>query len=185
MNQNRNTSFALLNQQEIDTLVKFLTDQKNAVDNDVMSQNSIDKLIKLIQTDKERLILNPFLTLTTAGATAAEKLKFRKDSSELCELCCTINAETNFIELSIRNKDADTTCTLTPSAFDDNDDSEWGFSISPAHFTQIAFSLSLKYTQATYDFVCATFAKHNYGSEDHKISDFYLPNNKTLVESLL
>ena len=185
MNQSRNTSFALLNQQEIDTLVKFLTDQKNAVDNDVMSQNSIDKLIKLIQTDKDRLILNPFLTLTSAGKTAADKLKFRANPTELCELRYSVNEENHFVELSIYNTVTDTTYPLTPNAFDDNDDSEWGLSISPAHFSQIALSLSVKFTQNTYDTVCAAFSKHNYGMEGHRISDFYLPSNKTLVESLL
>lgn len=185
MSQNRNTSFSLLNQQEIDTLVKFLTDQKNTVDSDVMSQNSIDKLIRLIQTDSDRLILNPFLSLTSAGVSAADKIKFRESSSELCELRCAINDETGFIELSIYNTEKDATFILTPSAFDDNDTSTWGFSISPAHFSQIAYSLAVKFTQTTYDFICATYAKANYGSEDHKISDFYLPNNKTLLESLL
>lgn len=185
MNQNRNTNFALLNQQEIDTLVKFLTVQKNAVDGDVMSQASIDKLIRLIQTDKEKLILNPFLSLTSAGITAVDKLKFREDSSELCELRCNINSETNLIELTIYNTVTDKSYDLTPSIFDETDSSGWGFAISPSHFSQIAYSLAVKFTQDTYDFICAVFAKVNYGSETHKISDFYLPGNNTLVDSLI
>ena len=50
MSKDKNTSFSLLNQREIDTLVKFLTESKNAVNSDVMSQNSIDKLIRLFKT---------------------------------------------------------------------------------------------------------------------------------------
>lgn len=185
MNQNNNTSFSLLSQQEIDTLVNFLTEKKNTVDSDVMSQTSIDKLIRLIQTDKERLILNPFLSLSYAATNAAIKLEFRSDASEICELRCNINEETGFLELSIYNTKQDASYALTPQAFDDADTTSWGYAISPSQFNQIAYSLALKYTQATYDFVCSTFAKHNYGSAEQKISEFYLPDNKTLVESIL
>ena len=49
-----NNSFSLLSQQEIDTLVSFLTDKK-AVNSDVLSQKSIDKLISFIQSDPEKV----------------------------------------------------------------------------------------------------------------------------------
>lgn len=185
MSQNKNTSFSLLNQQEIDTLVKFLTEKKNTVDSDVMSQNSIDKLIQLIQTDKERLILNQFLSLDTAGIPVAKKLQFRDSSVEVCELRCSINNESGFMELSIYNTEKDTTYPLTPDIFAPDDSSGWGYSITPSYFNQIAYALSLKYTQSTYDFVCSTFAKHNYGSENHKIAEVYLPDNSTLLEVIM
>lgn len=185
MSENNNKSFSLLNQQEIDTLVKFLTDKKNTVDSDVMSQNSIDKLIMLIQTDKKRLALNSSLAFDALDVSFLNRLNFRNNLDELCELRCNANSETNFLELSIHNAATDETMILTPNLFDEKDTTDWGYTISPSYFTHIAQSLSLKYTQETYDFVCSVFAKTNYGSEEHKISEMYLPDNATLVECLL
>lgn len=185
MSQEKNTSFSLLNQQEIDTLVKFLTKSKNTVNSDVMSQTSIDKLIRLIKTDKERLALNSFLSFEDSEASALKNLHFRDSLEEVCELRCSISGETGFIELTILNTDTEAVYSLTPDLFDENDTANWGFAIPPSYFSQIAHALTLKYTQATYDFVCSTFAKHNYGSEDHKISEIYLPENSILVESIL
>jgi hypothetical protein len=181
----KNKSFSLLNQEEIDTLVRFLTDKKNAVDSDVMSQTSIDKLIQLIRTDKERLVLNQSLSREYTGDSILKRLPFRKKHSEPCVLRCNINPETNFIELSIYNTVQDAAYQLTPNIFDENDDASWGYAIPPAYFSQIAYSLSLKYTQESYDFVCSTFAKITYGSENHKISEVYLPDNEALVDSIL
>lgn len=185
MNKDKNTSFSLLSQQEIDTLVKFLLEKKNAVDSDVMNQNSIDKLIHLIRTDKEHLILNPFLSLSYAGTDILNKLQFRTDESEVCELQCSINEETKFMELTIYNTEKDASFVLSTETFDESDTSEWGRSISPYMFCQLAYALSLKFSQETYDFVCRIFAKHNYGSEDHKISEFFLPDSSTLLAALL
>lgn len=185
MNKNKNTSFSLLNQQEIDTLVKFLTEKKNTVDSDVMNQNSIDKLIHLIKTDKEHLTLNPFLSLSYAGMDIAYKLQFRTDESEICELKCSIDELTNFMELSIYNTKTETSFSLSTDMFDENDTSGWGTAISPSLFCQVAYALSLKFSQDTYDFICNAFAKQNYGSAEHKISEVYLPDSNTLLASLL
>ena len=185
MSQDKNTSFSLLNQREIDTLVKFLTESKNTVNSDVMSQNSIDKLIRLFKTDKERISLSSLLSFDDFEAAVLKNLQFRTNVNESCELRCNIDEETKFIELSIFNTVTEEIHTLTPNAFDKDDTSGWGFAIPPAFFSQIAHSLSLKYTQATYDFVCSTFAKHNYGSEDHIIAEIYLPDNQVLVGSIL
>lgn len=185
MSKDKNTSFSLLNQREIDTLVKFLTESKNAVNSDVMSQNSIDKLIRLFKTDKDRLSLSSFLSFQDSEAIVLKNLQFRSNSDEACELRCSINSETNFIELSIYNTTTDEIHILTPNSFDQDSTAEWGFSIPPSYFSQIAHSLSLKYTQATYDFVCSTFAKHNFGSENHIIPEIYLPENKVLVDSII
>ena len=78
MSKDKNTSFSLLNQREIDTLVKFLTESKNAVNSDVMSQNSIDKLIRLFKTDKDRLSLSSFLSFQDSEAIVLKNLQFRR-----------------------------------------------------------------------------------------------------------
>ena len=185
MTQNKNKSFSLLSQEEIDTLVKFLTDKKNTVGSDVLSQASIDKLIQLIKTDKGRLALDMPFVSGSLEATLLNKLRFRSKAEEICELRCSVNAESNFIELSIYNTATNQTLSLTPKMFDAEDTEDWGYAITPYYFNHIAQSLSLKYTQATHDFVCSTFAKTNFGSADHKIPEMYLPDNAALVESLL
>lgn len=182
---NRNKSFSLLSQQEIDTLVKFLTEKKKGVDSDVMSQNSIDKLLRLIQTDKNRLVLNSSITVDSLTTTFLEEIHFRDSSNEVCELRCSVNPETNFIELSIFNTTTEKTLILVPKMFDEEDAENWGYSIPPFFFNLLAQSLTLKYTQETLDFVCGVFAKVNYGAEDRKISEMYLPSSTALLECLL
>ncbi len=43
-------SKALLSQSEIDALVSFLSSQKDSIENDVMNQESIDKLIGMLNS---------------------------------------------------------------------------------------------------------------------------------------
>ena len=185
MSKDKNTSFSLLNQQEIDTLVRFLTETKNTVDSDVMNQNSIDKLIHLIETDKDRLILNPLLSISYSKLDISDKSQFRTDNSEVCELKCTIDEATGFMKLSIYNISQDASYVLGTDMFDENDTADWGRFMAPTLFCQLAFALSLKFSQETYDFICSVFAKHNYGSEEHKISEIFLPENNMLLSTLL
>lgn len=183
MKQNNNDSFSLLNQQEIDTLIRFLTEKKNAVDSDVMSQNSIDKLITLIQTDRERIALGSFFTY--GNINNAFLKDFRKDNQEACQLQFALNQDTKFVELSIFNPATEQTMTLTPALLDESDTEEWGFSIPPSIFIHIALGLELKFSQNTYDAVCDAYAAHNFGSSNHKIPETLLPDNDLLVECLL
>lgn len=183
MKQNNNDSFSLLNQQEIDTLIRFLTEKKNAVDSDVMSQNSIDKLIKLIQTDHERIALGSILTY---GYINNDFLKdFRGDAKEACQLQFSRSQDTGYAELTIFNPATEQTMALIPSHLKDGDTMEWGFSIPPSVFIHIALGLGLKFTQATYDDVCNAYAERNFGSAGHKIPEVVLPDNDLLLNCLL
>ena len=185
MDQDKNTNFSLLNQEEIDTLVRFLTEKKNTVDSDIMSQTSIDKLIKLIQTDREHLVLHSFNAKENVDLTFLQNIHFRTSKEELCELRFSTNSDTNYIELFIDNKDTGVTTQLSPKLFNAEDSDEWGYTIPPALFSQIATTLSLKFTQDTYDSICSIFAKHNFGSVNQKIPEIYLPENSNLVACLL
>lgn len=185
MEQDKNTSFSLLSQQEIDTLVRFLTDKKNTVNSDVMSQASIDKLIMLIKSDRERLALNSFISYGNIDPTFLKKLHFRANKNEVCELRCSVNPANNYIELFIYNTNTEQTLQLTPQLFDEEDTDSWGYAISPAFFNHIAYTLSLKYTRETYDSICSLYAQHTFGSPDHKLPELYLPENSTLVACLL
>lgn len=185
MDQNKNTSFCLLSQDEIDTLVRFLTDKKNTVNSDVMSQTSIDKLIKLIKTDGEHLIINSYASYGSIDASFLAKLNFRSNENELCELRFRIAEGSNFIELFVENKETGKTLLLSPKLFNEEDSDVWGFAISPVLFTHVAYTLSVKYSQQTYDSICSLFAKQNFGSEQHKIPELFLPDNSALVGCLL
>jgi len=183
LKQNNNDSFSLLNQQEIDTLIRFLTEKKNAVDSDVMSQNSIDKLINLIQTDSKRITLS---TLITYGNINDAVLKdFRSEGQEPCQLQFALNQDTRFVELTISNPTTGKTMALTPCHLDKDDTEDWGLSIPPSVFIHIALGLELKFSQATYDAVCDAYAAHTFGSTDHKIPEIMLPDNDLLVQCLL
>lgn len=183
MKQNNYDSFSLLNQQEIDTLIRFLTEKKNAVDSDVMSQNSIDKLIRLIQTDNERIVLGSFLTYGYLNNAFLED--FRKEGDEVCQLQFTKNQDTNYVELVIFNPSTEKTMSLTPSLLDERDAQDWGLSIPPSVFTHLALGLGLKFSQSTYDAVCNAYATHNFGTPEHKIPEVILPENDLLVQCLL
>ena len=181
----KNDSFSLLNQIEIDTLVKFLTDKKNTVDSDVMSQNSIDKLINLIQTDKERLALNIAFAYSDVDVSTWSHLDFRRSANETCELRISKDTEGGYVSLSIFNTVSGETTSLSPDNFDDHDTKEWGLSIPPTTFCQIATLLSLKFTQETYDTVCSIYAQHNYNDKEHKLPEIFLPDNDVLLTCLL
>ncbi len=184
MTQDKNTSFSLLTQQEIDTLVKFLT--KTKIDSDVMNQNSIDKLIHLIRTDKDNLSLSSYLSIEPLDSSfIEERLHFRDSVDELCELHFTTNDEAKTVDLTIHNTKTDTTYPLTTDIINAHDTAGWGFCLAPSQFIQIAYLLSIKCTQDTYDTVCKTFAKGNYGSEDAKISQLYLPDSRMLVKVMI
>lgn len=183
MKQNYNDSFSLLSQQEIDTLICFLTEKKNNLGSDVMSQSSIDKLITLIQTDSKRINLSTLLTYGNINNTVLKD--FRTDGQEPCHLQFALNQDTRFVELTVSNPSTGKTMTLTPCQLVRDDTEEWGLSIPPSVFIHIALRLKLKFSQATYDTVCDTYAANTFGSSDHKIPEIMLPDNDLLVQCLL
>ena len=185
MSKTNQTNFSLLDQQEIDALVKFLTEKKSDFLSDVMSQNHIDKLISLIQTDKERIILDLSEPLGSLDERLLKKLHLRNNLDEICELTCKLDEESGFIKLYVTNLATNATSELTPKTLDSNDTEEWGRAISPFLFNNIAITLSLKYTRETYDQICGIYAQRNFGDTEHKIPEFYLPDNASLLECLL
>lgn len=179
-----NNSFSLLSQQEIDTLVSFLTDKK-AVNSDVLSQKSIDKLISFIQSDPEKVGLESLLSYDAIDATFLKKLQFRENDSDICELQFDIIPSSSYICIKVYNTVTGQTLTLTPELFDETDTEDWGFAIPPVFFNHIASILDIKYSQETYDLVCKTFKKISYGDASHKIPKIYLPSNEEHLECLL
>ena len=180
----QNANYSLLNQKEVDALVDFLNDKKENVKSDTLSQSSIDKLIRLITDDSNHIITDMFDPFANADTTVLPDVDFRKDDSEICELMCSVNSD-GHIELTARNTVTGKDIAITPNMIDKSDVDAWGCAIPPIFFNHIAKLFSFKYTTQTHDTICNIFAKQNYGDENHKIPEFYLPSNEKLLECLL
>lgn len=185
MSNIQRSSFSLLNQKEIDALVNFLNDKRDSINSDIMNQESIDKLITLITRDSNHIILDLFDPFASVDANLLAALDFHIGENDICELCCSIDDSTGFIKLTAHNTKTGQTLDITPKLINDTDTEDWGYSISPIFFNRIAKIFSLKYTTETHDKICNIFAKHTYGSENHKIAEMYLPSNAALLECML
>lgn len=184
MTSTNNASFSLLDQKEIDALVQFLLDKKDALDSDVMSQNSIDKLIMLIKTDKEKLSTYFSLAYANFDTSILKKLKFKMNEDEKCILKFDIDEDTKFISLELTNTTTGKTMNLLPKHFNESDSELWGLSMAPVLFTHLARTLAAKFSQETYDKVCDCFVMHQYGSLSYPIPSIYLPENFILLECI-
>lgn len=185
----KETNFSLLNQQEIDTLVDFLSKSREGVDSDVLSQHSIDKLIRLIRHDD--------LSSTNLGELDSVHIKIdilkdlgiREDASQICELTFSIDAETGFVVLTATNTVTGKFYNITPASLDRLEvlggATAWGCSIPPVTFNKIARIFNCKYSRHTYEDICALFALKNYGSKEQKLPSLYCPTTFHLLENLL
>lgn len=183
MNANQNQNFSLLTQDEIDTLVSFLIDKKNAVNSDVMNQQSIDKLIFLITHDRRQLMsmLDPLSCIDTEYLF---KKNFRQNDQEICELRVSI-VENDYLKLTAHNLTTNQDLEITPAIMSDNDAETWGRCLPPVTFNRLAKNLGLKYTAETYKLICNQFARINYDDEDHAIPVLHLPTNDLVMETLM
>ena len=159
-------NMTLLSQDEIDTLVGFINDKRSSVGVDVLTQDNIDKMVKILKC-------NSFLE--TADVDASEKLM---ESSVIAgaEFIMEMDSDTGYVELFAVKEDK---VKITPRCFDTGmiveDTSEWGKAISPLMFDNIASIFNLKYTKATYDNVCKRYAEIIYGDASRTNADVYLP----------
>lgn len=183
MISNQNQSYSLLSQDEIDVLVSFLLDKKNSVDSDVMSQQSIDKLIYLITHDRKQL-MNMLDPITGIDSTFLIQKNFRQTEEEVCELRFHI-ADDGYLNLTAWNPDTEQTLAITPDIFSDTDTTDWGKCISPLTLNRIARALSLKYTIQTHEQICKVFASVLYGDEAHPIPALHMPTNTALLDTII
>lgn len=186
MNRIDETSFTLLTQTEIDTLVDFLTSKKDNLGETVLTQESIDRLIALIRDgyvpSKKNLFdpsddgLTDFLTDTN----------FRKNASVKCTLSATVDVATDYVVLSVTNTETNETMQITPKTLDSSQTNEsWGYCIAPVMFSRLARTLDVYFTQETYDAICKRFALRNYGDGSVSIPSMYQPTHAHLLKSLL
>lgn len=178
----------LLSQKEIDTLVRFLLDQKTSIDREVMSQENIDKLIYLLQSSNHLRLRYDTPAVAPDDHTEAGIFKLPKLAPDETPLLRCAYSEDGFLTLY-----ADTeaeTYQITPRMVQEarylpNDTSVWGCCIPPSVFHRIAGLLNARFTQETFTSVCRSFAKTVYLDENAELPDFYLPFGETLAETLI
>lgn len=180
-----NEDFTLLSQEEIDTLVTFLTANNASISGDVLNQESVDKLIALIRNGLPGKQKNLFDFPDIGLTDTLSAMGFRNDSKEVCTLTAAKDAD-GFLVLTITNTANNQTMSLTPETTDHSQaDANWGFSMAPVMFSKLARTYGVRFTQETYDFICHDYAERNYGSKDAAISSVYLPTNAHLLRSLM
>lgn len=183
----KEVNFSLLTQKEIDVLVNFLLENQRNVDSEVLSQESIDKLIILIknsQIDRLRLDLNQLLPIHT---DKLKELELLDNEKQTCELL--MEEEGEFIQLYAIRPDNGKKYKITPEGFRvrnfTDDISSWGRCLQPIIFDEIATAFQLKYTQETYCNVCRKFAKENFGDEAFEIPKAFLVDDMGLIKNLI
>lgn len=174
-------NFSLLTQEEIDTLIKFLRETSDNVDSEVLSQDSIDKLIHMMRTYSKKPSGN-HKALGTVRALASVL-----SSSYTWSLDFEEAEESGFMRLYAT--DGEQKEYISPRGYscacfvDDN--STWGYAISPIQFVDVAKVFQLKFSKETYENVCKRFAEKNYGDEAYEVDDFFLATGRDLLVCLL
>lgn len=170
-------NFSLLSQEEIDSLVAYLKGNARTVESKVLNQESIDRLIMMMQTFR--------VTTTETKNVRAIKSVITGDKTWVLEV--VVDENTDFMKLYAaeggrREK-------ITPASYMNgcflSDNSQWGRTISPTIFCNIASLYGIRFTKETYDQVVRQFAKVNYGTPDYPVPAFYLADNKVLSMNLL
>lgn len=183
------TNLSLLNQKEIDTLLDFLSKTREELNSDVLSQDSIDKLIRIIRYDNLSSARLVELDAIHINLDILKDLGIRDDASQICELSFHLDPETQFVILTAKNLDNGKSYTITPSSLNYLEAlsgiSSWGYSIPPISFNKIARIFQCKYSRQTYEDICSLFALKNYGSKDQQLPSLYYPTTQQLLANLL
>lgn len=184
MNETQNLNLSLLSQNEIDTLVGFLSSKSKSVDSSVLNQSSIDKLIQIIQYDNRRRKQDAFMSYADLGGSLKEAVTVRTED-EPCEMLLARDGDAGRIHITVKNTVNGQSMEITPAIINDEDGDSWGRSIPPVLFCRLALALDVKYSAATYESVCKCFAENIFGDEDHTIPFLYLPENQLMLENLI
>lgn len=183
MNETQNLNLSLLSQNEIDTLVGFLSNKSKSVDSSVLNQSSIDKLIQIIQYDNRRRKQDAFMSYADLGGSLKEAVTVRT-GDEACEMLMAQD-EAGSIHITVKNTVNGQSMEITPAIINEEDGDSWGRSIPPVLFCRLALALDVKYNAATYKMVCKCFAENIFGDENYTIPFLYLPENQLMLENLI
>lgn len=186
-------NMALLSQEEIDTLVSFLT-QKRGIDSGVLDQDSIDKLIYLLKSGTlQKLRFDSRLPKTHNGNGTAILVLDGEDNlggqQEFCRLEFEVDPMDEYVHIYCVNRKSDTRYEMTPTCLEQvryisDDTAEWGYTVPPLTFDKVASLLQVKYTKATFDAVCERYAEKMFGDKKHSIPSMYMPSANDLIQHL-
>ena len=184
-----NENMTLLSQTEIDTLVDFLMEKRQDVNNQVLNQGSIDRLIHLIRTTHVNNVrAGSSIASNTESNRIKTAMKIRTEAHQICELTIKI-LENGFIDIIIINQSTGNTYKVTPNGASEmtisDDDSQWGKCISPYTFVDISDAYGAKFSEETYQKLCSIYAKVKFDDENYKLPDFFLPEHATIAQLLL
>lgn len=175
------TNFSLLSQEEIDILIDFLTNNCDLVESEVLSQESIDKLILMMKNcNKEQYLKsqqearNVRAAGTVLTGTDVWCLEFEENADGFIELYAT-NGE---------KKEKITPQGYSCACFT-SDNSQWGYTISPILFSEVAKCYGLKFSKETYQKVSRHFALKNFGDASYDVNGFFLASGKDIISNLL
>ncbi|MCI8625787.1 MAG: hypothetical protein HFI40_05835 [Lachnospiraceae bacterium] len=175
-------NMTLLSQKEIDTLIEFLSgeDWRKGASNDVLNQESVDRLIALIRSSHGRRRLGG-LRMVVERSEELKKFYAERDEAysdkTVYELVVGIK-EDGQMELLACNKTSGKQISIFPEhlldlSFEGASDG-WGRCLMPRVFYQAADTLGLEYTEETEAAVKNQFAAVMYGDEKARIPELYL-----------
>lgn len=175
------TNFSLLSQEEIDTLIAFLTEQADGFGTEVLSQDSIDKLIAMMKGYGKNIAGN-HRALETVRAVSGVL-----GSGIGWTLVFEENSTNGYMEIFATNGTKKE--KITPKGYSCGcfvgDNSVWGYAISPVQFVEIAKIYGLKFSKSVYADVCQRFAEKNFGDKMYDIDDFFMASGKDILFCLL
>jgi hypothetical protein len=184
---------ALLSQGEVDVLIKFLSEKKDEVTDEVLNQSSVDKLLRILTASNGDQILyfdsvvpsnesrNAILLLDSEHTAV--------DQGRECTLIARVDEATDFIELvcvnTVKNKEyVVTPHTLENVRYDRGDKAVWGKTVPPKTFDTMAALLHVGYSKQTFDMVVERFAEVLYGNAKASIPAIYMPTTNELLTHL-
>lgn len=190
------SDMALLSQNEIDALVKFLLEKQNIKSGVVLDQGSIDRLVNVLQ-DKTFIqkmggvTEEPMQNATTKAVAQLLLLEGEQDivaQQANYELIFECDAE-GMIQVVCQSRLSAKRHVITPSCLEQSryieEESIWGKTISPIVFDTISGMLHIRYSKETFLRVCDCFAEVVYGNKNAEIPSFYMPNAASLMQHML
>lgn len=171
------TNFSLLSQEEIDTLIEFLTDKTAPFGTEVLSQDSIDKLIAMMKGYSKK-VSESHRELDSVRAASSVL-----DVDRTWTLAFEENSANGFMEIFAT--DGTKKEKITPKGYSCGcfvgDNSTWGYAVSPVQFAEIAKAYGLKFSKSVYVDVCQRFAEKNFGDKMYDMDDFFLASGKDML----
>lgn len=185
MSDTQNKNFSLLTQAEVDTLIDFLTEQRDgAVESSVLNQTSIDRLIELLRLNEIRRKRDALKSVSEVAGALAGLISVRQ-GEELCELTVSVDEAEDCVKLIVVNREDGRQMEIMPELLNEGDGDSWGRCVPPIIVSKLARVLGVKYTTQTYEAVCERYAQCLFGDASHKLPYTYLPDNAETIENLI